>query len=592
MLITALAFVIRLGVCAELCLSDSNVLHPSKLSDMWTYLTLAKQILAGTYSGVFYYQPFYYVIFLPSIIYVFGNNIYLILVVQAAIGALTVLFSGLSARFLWGKAAGIFTAILLLFSSVLIFYTSFLLVVTLQAFWISVLLNLVIIALKKHSFVFWGMSGIILGGSILTVGNMWLFFPVIFLFALWNGFENNNKLRIFLPAMVFLFFTFLPIWPFIYHNTKILGKLSGPSTAAGAVLSYGNTPESSPGGNEPCFGAGIVNQSYTQKYWLMTADKIPFYKRILNYFISEPLSYIELTFRKLLLFWDYREIPNNVDINIEKNLSQIMKYFGFIGTYVFVILGLSGMIICFPRKKKHPNSLLPFCLVVTYWISVSMFYILDRFRAPIIPLLAIYGGAFLAYLFSREARKIRHLLLCVFLIFSFSFFTFFSYDDYRYNLEAKIMRFVRPFGTVVDMDNCKMILDNGPVVFGSWGVIKLNPYDIICKNFRSKNSSVGSNAIFELPLYFKTPGLIKLEINGKIFTVPQKGEGLYDNKFEIPLTIDKKNISLIAVKIKTLKASGNVYCLADYQRNYNRTSIGNVPINAELVCRLFLYNTL
>jgi hypothetical protein len=39
--------------------------------------------------------------------------------------------------------------------------------------------------------------------------------------------------------------------PFIIYNSIQLGRLSGPSTAADAVLALGNTPEAPPGGRDP-----------------------------------------------------------------------------------------------------------------------------------------------------------------------------------------------------------------------------------------------------------------------------------------------------------------------------------------------------
>ncbi|MBQ9774970.1 MAG: hypothetical protein IJW17_02905, partial [Lentisphaeria bacterium] len=67
------AFVLRLFVSSELGAINyglNSVYSPSKLTDLATYMDLAQQVVKGEYTGVFYYQPFYYAVFLPAIYFV------------------------------------------------------------------------------------------------------------------------------------------------------------------------------------------------------------------------------------------------------------------------------------------------------------------------------------------------------------------------------------------------------------------------------------------------------------------------------------------------------------------------------------------
>jgi hypothetical protein len=72
----------------------------------------------------------------------------------------------------------------------------------------------------------------------------------------------------------------------------------------------GNTPESPPGGRNPGY-AGPMEYPPTYGMWMNKSNrqKITVPQRIINWFIEQPAAYLELSFRKLLLFWDYREIP-------------------------------------------------------------------------------------------------------------------------------------------------------------------------------------------------------------------------------------------------------------------------------------------
>ena len=69
-LIALAGFLLRLYVAWELSRINggvNNLVCPAVSTDMATYMDLARRIASGSYSGVFYYQPFYYTVFLPLI---------------------------------------------------------------------------------------------------------------------------------------------------------------------------------------------------------------------------------------------------------------------------------------------------------------------------------------------------------------------------------------------------------------------------------------------------------------------------------------------------------------------------------------------
>lgn len=97
--------------------------------------------------------------------------------------------------------------------------------------------------------------------------------------------------------------------------------------------------------------------------------------------------------------------------------------------------------------------LLLYYFICAYWAAAALFYILSRFRAPVLPLVAVAGGGYVGWMFRRWKRNPggrRKLLLYggAALLAGF-WLTSSSYDFYRENLEAGIMRLVRPDGTLV-----------------------------------------------------------------------------------------------------------------------------------------------
>ena len=105
--------------------------------------------------------------------------------------------------------------------------------------------------------------------------------------------------------------TILMQLPFIVYNSIQEKRLCGSSTASSAVLALGNTPEAPPGGLE-----------YPESYHVFMGNEknrsVPF--QILDYLFAEPLAYLELTFRKVMFFYDEKDLPNNVNMPLQGGL--------------------------------------------------------------------------------------------------------------------------------------------------------------------------------------------------------------------------------------------------------------------------------
>lgn len=597
-------------MCRELFLSDRSVTNPSAATDMATYMRLSQEVYEGKFNGPFYYQPFYYAVFLPALKYLLGNGIWPVLIIQSFISALTVFFAGLSAAIIAGKRAGLATAFLLTFSLIMIIYCPYQLIETLQAFWVILILFCSLNALKRGGWMLWAITGILLSFAILTRGNLWFFFPGLLLASLWSGFSINNSKKYtglnrlqngffrstgILPAFIFVIMTILPQIPFAYKNSLIMGKFCGPSTATSAVLAIGNTPEAPAGGRNPGTGPGPMEYPETYSRWMADSDKVSVFQKIMQWTRNEPLAVLELQFRKLLLFWDSREIPNNIAVEYQRKKSPALRFFGFIPTGFIAAAAISCFLIfvfglfrknsnIFKQKNKTKLAFL-FYFLLAYWFATAAFYILARFRVPSVPLFAVAGGIFIGEIMFKIRRHswkklVRQSLPAAVVSL---FIVYYGYDIYRYGYESSIMRLVRPNGTVCDFRDEVMILDNGPFTFGLWTLEKLSSEMILTKTFSIESKEEFKSAEIILPLTWEKPGEIVAEINDKTVTLKADKPGLSENS--IVLDYPMKNNS-IEMKIK--KSSSEVYFIVDRQRKYGRTFINNKILDAELVCKLFL----
>ena len=643
--ITFLGFLIRVQVCRELEKNDPQVTNPSVYTDMYTYKLYSEQILKGEYKRDFDYQPFYYAVFLPPIKQFFGFGIWPVILIQCLLSALAIWFASLSSAMLWGRKSGVVTALFMAFLSMLILYTPYYLIATLQSFWVALIAYLLLKYLKferthktvksMSSCMRWGFLGFIVSLAILTRGNIWFFVPGIVLAYLLIKFTNRGGdkksfpsiCQALFPLVLFVLMVILPQIPFAWKNTEITGKLCGPSTAAGKVLSLGNTPEAPPGGRDAGTGHGPMEYPATCYAWAATAEKISVPKRMWNWFCQEPLAFCELQFRKMLLFWDRREIPNNIAVEHQGLKSPTWLATGLIpadsvvtprgkmtfithniipSTIALLVFSVAGMFLLICRLIKyscwkgrsikcfvlslckhihsHVGQYLILYFIIAYWLGTAAFYILARFRVPIYPLLAIFAGFFINEIFNKVSKKRKIIPIFSIMVLAFVFVTF-GYDFYRYKLESGIMRIARPNGVVSLLDEELYMMDNGPFSFGSWQPVELRENVPLVKDF-SVPDVPGDwyKAKLIIDLVWDVPGRAIIEINGKKYVL--KEDKPIKKAYEFPVTFSKKmHITIIPRKLDC-----RLYAIADFQRDYQRSTVNGQNLGGEFVCKLVVLN--
>ena len=570
--IAVLGAILRLVVAFEFSKINggaNNLLSPSKVTDMATYIDLAHQIVSGTYSGEFYYQPFYYAVFLP-LVYLLGGGIWTVVVVQCLLGGATVWFSGLSAEKLFSRFSALTAAILVAVSTPLLLYAPFHLNETLQTFNLTLLFYLLLLAGERRTWYWWGGCGVVAGVAVLTRGNalLLLFAPAVW--AVKQLLCDRERWRGMVAGIAaFVAALLLVELPFIWHNSRVTGKLCGPSTASGAVLALGNTPEAPPGGREPGLPAGPMEYPESWHRMMRLQEQgISVPRQMWNWFREAPAAFLELQFRKILLFWDHREIPNNVSLYGEGAQSLLLRFLLFGRSAVLLTFAVAGALLMLPRLRKKVFGLwLLYGFVTIYWLSIALFYDLSRFRAPILPLAAVLAAGTLEYVREKPSRErmlrftaavLAGLWLCVF-----------SYDTYRNHCESTVMRLVRPDGTrIVDADGKTWIFDHGPRTFGGWSGVAAKPGMKLEKRFIG-----GTGGVARLKVFAARSGVFLTDCGG---TTLKPGEndvllGLLPTDCWFGVTV--------------LEAPSGTMLAVDLQRDYGRTRINGEKAPGELVMR-------
>ena len=463
--IVLLALALRLGVCIELSGIEA-VVKPEVKSDMDNYLQLMRRIWAGDWPDHFDFQPFYYTVFLPLCRLIGGDNPWPIMLLQCILGAGAVALTGLCAAKLFGRPVGALGALLLALFKIHIFFTPFALFEVLQSFWIILLLWMGLLCMKRNKWWQWVLAALVLSFSTLTRGNALFLLPVFMLALVWR---NRFHLQTLWLALAFLLVFSLPRLPFSIRNYHWAGRWVGPSTAGDKVLILGNSPEAP---------AGLLLYPQTYHYWTLDTEKRPEQGRIsakgriLKWALQEPLLFLDLQFRKCLLFWNRIEISHNVALKDEGGKSWTLKLPFLLPFAVLGVLCLFGL--CRERRILETEHAFLFAFLLVCWLGTALFYILSRFRLTTMPLICIYGGYGIWELLRLpsllksvdSSRRWRIVGINCFIVIAAIFLTGKAYPLWCRSFLTFILERERPNGQllVFEKEGFAVLRDNGPLL--------------------------------------------------------------------------------------------------------------------------------
>ena len=527
-LLSLAAILLRIIMSVQVVATDPFAYDPPAVTDMATYHMLSHGILNGHFPEKFVYQPFYYAVFLPAVKFLLHSEYLGVGIAQSICVGIIVWCAGLIGAMLRSRRTGLLAAALCAFSTMLFFYVPFALIEIQQAMWFTLLLYFTLRAMKTGRILHFAAAGLILSFAILSRGNAWCFLPAValaYIVALRRK-RFPTRRRAVLTAVLCLAVIILPQLPFAVRNTVATHSLSGPSTAGPAVLTLGNNPESPPGGLP-------IPYPPTYDEWMDHAAERSIPLRIWDWFRAEPAAFLQLQAEKFFLFFDTLEIPNNLQLGVNASKSSVFRIFGIVPTGFLIMYALAGFFLGIPRLKKHPGELLLFLFIFLYALATVAFYVLARFRVPIIPLFAVGAAVFVADLVRtiRGGKKNRRRLLLHFLpaLLAGAYFTWFFYPLYRNMYEPWLTKLTRPEGVRLETASTLLAHDNGPNVPYGWSAAKLDGNTTFSKSFSSRGLDLSqySKAYVTVMLYTEQPRVIDVVCNGKRETVSLAPHDMY-----------------------------------------------------------------
>jgi tetratricopeptide (TPR) repeat protein len=361
----------------------------SRFYDLW-----AKEIASGDWVGddVFFMGPLY-PYFLAVVYKVAGPSLLLVKLVQAVLGSLTAGMTYLLGKRCFGTTAGLVAGFVAALYVPFIFYDTSILFPVLATLLNTTALYFLyrgVCAGDDKSFLVGGLfAGLSAAGnaSILAFGPL----AVVFLFV-YGKIPLARRLR---RVVLFVVGVAVVVTPITVRNGVVGGDFVPLTSNAGLNLFIGNNEKSTgayvkpdgldvytdPSGRsiaEAALGRDL-KPSEVSGYWR---------GRAVEFVRANPARSASNLVRKAFLFWSVYEIPQIEHLPFEKRYSWLLRIPS--PTYGIVCpLGLLGMLLAL-RKRKH--AWLLFLFVISYSATIVAFFVVARYRLPMVPALMIFAG--------------------------------------------------------------------------------------------------------------------------------------------------------------------------------------------------------
>lgn len=412
LLIFFIAFSIRLLHLWQL---KSTPFFDTLLGDANGYDQWAQRLASGDWIGsdVFYQAPLY-PYFLGVVYAIVGRDLLIVRIIQALIGSASCVLLYFAGQRVFSKKPGLAAGLALALWAPAIFFDSLLQKSVLDMFFMCLTLFLISSMVspvegrdpnRASRF-----SPIVLGCSMaalsLTRENGLLLIAVV---AIWLWFSNRRTILYFIAGLAIVF------TPVVIRNYSVDGGFYLTTSQFGSNFYIGNNPKADGTYASIRFGRGspeferldateVAEESVGRK--LSPSEVSSFWTgRALGFITSQPGKWIALTGRKILLLFNRSEMIDTEAQETYAEFSTPLRVLGWVTHFgVLVPLAVIGIIATSrDRRRLWPIH----ALMLTYALSVVMFYVFARYRYPLVPFLVLFAAALFD---SRVRNDIAHSL--------------------------------------------------------------------------------------------------------------------------------------------------------------------------------------
>ncbi len=359
----------------------------AKFYDAW-----ARRIASGTSEREAFFMSPLYPYFLSAIYRILGRDLLLVRVIQAGIGSATAALAYLIGHRVFGNRVGLIAGLVTALYGALVFYDGSILITPLLVFLNSLCLYLLIRADDRGTHWLYALAGVSLGLAGIGKATALAFVPVA---ALWIWFAwRRNRTGRGRAVALFALGVILVVVPVTVRNLVVADDFVMVTSNGGLNFYIGNS-EISTGGYVKPVGLDIVDDpdgeliaeaavgrdlkpSEVSAFW---------YGRSRAYIASHPSEWMKLLVRKLSFAMSSYELPQLENYYFQKRYSGLLAL-PLPGFALVAPLGLIGIVLAWRRRQARLLAL----FVISYMATVVAFFVVARYRLPVVPVLAVGSG--------------------------------------------------------------------------------------------------------------------------------------------------------------------------------------------------------
>jgi len=346
------------------------------------------------------------------------TNVWKILLLQCAFGAAGVWFIWFAAREWFGPTAGLIAAAMLALYGPAIFYDGIVQKTSLGSWLTCVFLAALALALVRRSTMGWLAAGMTLGLLVLVRENA-LVWAIVGLAPLRSQIPWKSRL---FHAGLFLAGMTLILLPVAVRNRAVAGEWSITTFQAGPNFYIGNHRGASgrydplvPGHESPEFErADATSLAQSALGRELSAHEVSNYwaNRAWKEIGKNVSGWLRLLGKKVLLEWNRYEIADVESIPAYADSSPVLATTKFWHFGLLCPLAAIGLVFTFHRQEARLLVL----IIASMSAAVAAFYVLGRYRFPLVPPLTLLAAAGCAYAPRNLLERKNHTLALAFVL--------------------------------------------------------------------------------------------------------------------------------------------------------------------------------
>jgi len=398
------ALALRLAYLAE---ARDSVFFRALGLDAKYYDDEALRILSGTLPAEPFFMGPLYAYFLALVYKIAGHSYDVVRVLQALMGAATALAAARIGALLAGRTAGLLAGLLVAVYPPLVFYSGSILFQTLAALLDTGVVLFLLEHERSRRARDLAIAGVLLGASAVGQATVLAVVPGV-LAWLWI-LERRDPRRAARRALPLLVGLALPIAPVAARNVLVGAEPVLLTTNGGLNFYIGNGPEATGGYVKPKgldvyedpSGRGLLSRRAGRPLTARETDRA-WMEAAAAHVREDPVRFAALLLRKTVFYWGAAEIPQIENFEFQKSESRVVAGidglplgFGLLGPLAGV--GALGLVAEARRRRALARRLAPpLVFVALYSATIVLFFVISRYRLPVVPLLLVFAAAGLA----------------------------------------------------------------------------------------------------------------------------------------------------------------------------------------------------